>query len=377
MHYLDYNATAPLRPAAKAAMLAALDECGNASSIHAAGRRVRAIVENARAKVAALAGVNPRSVVFTSSGTEANAMAIKGATGVSRILVSAIEHDSVRANTRAVVENMPCVSLEEIPVSDDGVIDVDALRELLNNGAGRALVCVMVTNNETGIVQPIEAIAKLVREFGVLLHVDAVQAAGRIPLRFDADYVTISAHKLGGPQGAGALIVKDAAPLTPLISGGGQEHNRRAGTENVAAIAGFGAAAETVKDFGSENVRLGTLRDGFEAKLKALAPQTVIFGAHMQRLANTSNFAIPGLTAETAIIALDLDGVAVSSGAACSSGKVSRSHVLKAMGVSDELSTCALRVSFGWASAGQDVEAAIASLKTLLERKGGRALAAE
>ncbi len=355
MTYLDYNATAPLRPTAKAAMLAALEVCGNASSIHAGGRRARAIVEDARAKVAALAGAGARSVIFTSGGTEANAAALKGAVAgaagtkdsITRILISAIEHDSVRANARAIVESMPCIELHEISVTADGVVDLDALSSQLKNGKGRALVSVMAANNETGMVQPIDTIAKLTKEHGALLHVDAVQAAGRLPLAFDAlgaDYMTLSAHKLGGPQGAGALIVKDDAPFAPLIAGGGQEFNRRAGTENVAAIAGFGAAAEAVKDFASENARLAALRDCLETKLKALAPAAVIFSANAPRLANTSNFAIPGLTAETAIIALDLDGVAVSSGAACSSGKVSRSHVLAAMGVADDLARCGLRV---------------------------------
>jgi len=376
MNYLDYNATAPPRPAAKVAMLDAFEVCGNASSIHAAGRRARALVEDARAKVAALASADPSSVILTSSGTEANATVLRGATGITRILVSAIEHDSVRANARAVAVSMPCIELQEIPVTAEGVINVDALRLLLESGKGRALVCVIAANNETGVIQPIEAIAKLTKQHSALLHVDAVQAAGRMPLTLDADYITLSAHKLGGPQGAGALIVRDSAPFSPLIAGGGQEFNRRAGTENVAAIAGFGAAAEAVKDLALENARLAALRDGFEAKLKALAPDTIIFGANAKRLANTSNFAIPNLAAETAIIALDLDGVAVSSGAACSSGKVGRSHVLAAMGVSDELSRCDLRVSFGWASTEQDVDAAIASLKKLLERKGARALAA-
>ena len=376
MNYLDYNATTPLRPAVKVAMLAALEVCGNASSIHAAGRRTRGIVEEARAKVAALAGADPGSVIFTSSGTEANATVLKGVTGIARILISAIEHDSVRANARAVAESMPCIEIQEIPVTADGVVNMDALRMLLEGVKGRTLVCVMAANNETGVVQPIEAIATLAKEFGALLHVDAVQAAGRMPLAFDTDYVTLSAHKLGGPQGAGALIVKDGAPLTPLIASGGQELNRRAGTENVAALAAFGAAAEEATNFSAENACLAALRDGFEAKLKLLAPDLIIFGASAPRLANTSNFAIPNLAAETAIIALDLDGVAVSSGAACSSGKVGRSHVLAAMGVSDELSRCGLRVSFGWASTEQDADAAIASLKKLLERKGARALAA-
>lgn len=385
MIYLDYNATAPLRPSAKAAMLVALEWCGNASSIHAAGRQARKLVEEARAKVAALVSASPRSVIFTGSGTEANAAALKGAvTGaaesnpITRLLVSAIEHDSVRANARAISESMPCIEVKEIPVGQDGVVDLDALHALLRQARGRALVSVMAANNETGVVQPIDAVAKLTHDTGALLHVDAVQAAGRLQLAFDtvgADYLTLSAHKLGGPQGAGALIVKEDAPFAPLIAGGGQELNRRAGTENVAAIAGFGAAAEEATN-PSANARIASLRDGFEAKLKALVPTVAIFGVGAPRVTNTSNFAIPGLAAETAIIALDLDGVAVSSGAACSSGKVSRSHVLTAMGVPEELARCGLRVSLGWASAENDVAAALAALKTLLERKSANALAA-
>jgi cysteine desulfurase len=334
------------------------------------------VVEDARAKVATLTGSSPRSVIFTSGGTEANATVLKGATGITRIFISAIEHDSVRANARAIAESMPCIELHEIPVTTDGVVNVNVLRALLEGGKGRALICVMAANNETGVVQPIAEISYLAKEHGALLHVDAVQAAGRMAFGFDADYVTLSAHKIGGPQGAGALIVKDDAPFTPLIAGGGQELNRRAGTENVAAIAGLGAAAEAAKDFAAENARLARLRDSFEAKLKALASDAVIFGENALRLANTSNFAISGLAAETAIIALDLDGVAISSGAACSSGKVSRSHVLKAMGISDEMANCGLRVSFSWASTEQHADGTIASLKTLLDRKGARARAA-
>ncbi|MGQ0741717.1 MAG: cysteine desulfurase family protein [Alphaproteobacteria bacterium] len=380
MHYLDYNATAPLRPAAMAAMLAAMDACGNASSVHAAGRRARAAIEDARAKVAALAGADSGSVIFTSGGTEANAAALKGAVAgaaknnpITRLIISAIEHDSVRATARASVESMPSMELVEILVDANGVVRMDALRQALRAGKGRALVSVMAANNETGVVQPVEDAAALTKEFGALLHVDAVQAAGRLPLAFamlGADYMTLSAHKLGGPQGAGALIVRESAPFAPLISGGGQEFKRRAGTENVAAIAGFAAAASEARDAAGENSLLASLRDRFEMKLKALAPHATVFGERAQRLVNTSNFAIPGLAAETAIIALDLDGVAVSSGAACSSGKVDRSHVLTAMGVSDELSRCGLRVSFGWSSTDADVEAALASLKTPLERRG-------
>jgi cysteine desulfurase len=251
------------------------------------------------------------------------------------------------------------------------MIDPAAFRLQLMQGKGRALVSVMAANNETGVIQDLAAVRRVLTTDGgegVLLHVDAVQTVGRMPISFDADYMTISAHKLGGPQGAGALIVKDDAPLAPLINGGGQESGRRAGTENVAAIAGFGAAAHDASDLGDMQ-RMSALRDRFEAELLGFAPDAVIFGRHVARLPNTSNFAIPGLSAETALIALDLVGVAVSSGSACSSGKVKPSQVLAAMGVDEALARGGLRISFGWSSKNEDVDAAIASLRRLMARR--------
>jgi len=369
-------------------MIAALDACGNASSVHAAGRAARARIETARDRVAKLAGAQSASVAFTSGGSEANALALRGAcTGaalakermVTRVFISAAEHESVRANAAAVAETSPGLKLREIPVTRDGTLDLGALRLHLMQGKGRVLVSVMAANNETGVLQDIRGVAKLLRSEGgedALLHVDAVQAAGRVDLSFEesgADYMTLSAHKLGGPQGAGALLVKDGAPLSPLIAGGGQEMGRRSGTENVAAIAGFGAAAEEAADFVDGMARIRMQRDRFEAELKALAPQVVIFGAGAERLPNTCNFAIPGLAAETALIALDLDGVAVSSGSACSSGKVKPSHVLAAMGVTEDMARSGLRVSFGWSSGDEDVDAAIASLRKLLARRAALA----
>ena len=361
MIYLDHNATSPLRPNARAAMVRALDEAGNASSVHAAGRRARATIEDAREKVARLVGARSASVVFTSGGTEANALVLRGA-GAARLFVLSISHDSVRAN--AVAENVV-----QISVTRDGVIDLARFRALISDGKG-ALVSVMAANNETGVIQPIEEIIAIAHREGALVHVDAVAAAGRMPIAFnewDADYLTLSAHKLGGPQGAGALVVKDTAPLVPLMAGS-QEMRRRGGTENVAAIAGFGAAAaeEAARD---RNRNLARLRDRFEDELRALVPNAVIFGQGAPRLANTSNFAIPGLLAETALIGLDLDGVAVSSGAACSSGTVKPSHVLAAMGVATSLARCGVRLSLGWSSKNQDIDAALASLNRLLARK--------
>ena len=387
MVYLDHNANSPLRPSARRAMDDALGVCGNASSVHAPGRAARAKIEAAREQVARLAGAPTSSVVFTSGGSEANTLALKGAVAgalaaedrLTRLFVCAVEHESVRANAAALAETIPGLKHNEIPVTKDGLVDVGALRLALMQGKGRPLVSVMAANNETGVVQDIAAIAKLVKCEGgedALLHVDAVQAVGRIALSFSAlgaDYMTLSAHKLGGPQGAGALIVRDGAPFAPLIAGGGQELGRRAGTENVAAIAGFGAAAQETRDFADAGARIQALRDRFETKLKELAPDAVIFGENVQRLPNTSNFAVPGLTAESALIALDLDGVAVSSGSACSSGKVKPSHVLSAMGVDENLARSGIRVSFGWSSREEDVDAVIASLRKLVARRAALA----
>ena len=377
MIYLDHNATSPLRPEAKDAMFAALADAGNASSIHAAGRRARARVETARQQVAKLAGAKAASVVFTSGGSEANALALRGAVAgalaandrITCIFISAIEHESVRANAVALSETAPALALTEIPVTRDGAVDPDALRRLLVQGKGRALISIMAANNETGVVQNVDEITKTIRSEceDAILHVDAVQAVGRIPLSFDAlgaDLLTFSSHKLGGPQGAGALLVRNGTALSPLALGA-QESGRRGGTENVAAIAGFGAAAAAVRDI----AKLQRLRDRFEAGVKQLAPGAVIFGEGSTRLANTSGFAIPGLSAETALIALDLDGVALSSGSACSSGKTRSSHVLDALGVGENLARGALRLSLGWSSQDEDIDAVLAALARLLARK--------
>jgi cysteine desulfurase len=382
MIYLDHNATSPLLARAREAMLATLDATANASSVHAPGRNARACVEEAREKVARLVGSKTAGIVFTAGGSEANALALRGAVAgalaaedrITRIFVSAVEHESVRANARALSESVAGVRLTEFPVRPCGSVDVDAFRLQLMQGKGRVFVSIMAANNETGIVQPIESVISAVRkECGddALIHIDAAQFAGRLPISFDAlgvDYMTVSAHKFGGPQGVGALIMRESAPLAPF-SVGAQEMGRRGGTENVAAIAGFGAAAEEVLA-GAENVeRLRGLRDRFEAKLRELAPDTVVFGEKTERLPNTSNFAVPGLAAETALIALDLDGIALSSGAACSSGKVRPSHVLAAMGVDETLARCGLRISLGPSNREEDVDAALHALKRLVERK--------
>lgn len=349
--YLDWNATGKLRPQAQAAVLGALEVTGNPSSVHSAGRAARRLVEEARARVAALVGASPRDVVLTAGGTEANMLALTPALG-DVLLVSAIEHPSVRGGGRF-------SAVEEIPVTAGGAVDLAALERRLT-GCARPLVSIMLANNETGVVQPVAAAAALVHAAGGLLHVDAVQCPGRIACDFKAlgaDLMTLSAHKIGGPQGVGALIRREGLLLPPLIKGGGQERGARAGTENVAGIAGFGAAAEAAgQGLAEEAPRMAVLRDRFEAGLKALSPEAVIFGSAAGRLPNTSLFAVPGMKAETAIIAFDLAGVAVSSGAACSSGKVAPSHVLAAMGAESELSRGAIRVSLGYSTGDGDVE---------------------
>jgi cysteine desulfurase len=360
--YLDWNATAKLRPEAQAAVTAALDVTGNPSSIHGAGRAARRLIEEARDKVAALVGVTARDVVFTSGGTEANMLALSPALG-AELLVSAIEHPSVRSGGRF-------AAAEDIAVTAAGVVDLAALERQLA-GRVRPLASLMLANNETGVIQPVAEVAALVHAAGGLLHVDAVQGPGRIACDFKAlgaDLMTLSSHKIGGPQGVGALIRRDGLALDPQIKGGGQERGARAGTENVAGIAGFGAAAEAVRQgWTGEANRMAALRDRLEAGIKAVAPKAVIFGHEAVRLPNTTLFSVPGMKAETAVIAFDLEGVAVSSGAACSSGKVSPSHVLAAMGAVPELARGAIRVSLGYATSDEDVGTILKAWEKLSE----------
>jgi cysteine desulfurase len=373
--YLDWNATAPLRPEARAAMVAALDAVGNPSSVHHEGRAARQLVEQAREHVAALVGTQARNVTFTSGGTEANVMALSAALetpdhkrGFGRLLVSAVEHASVRAGGGFAADEV-----EEVPVCADGVVDLSALEgrltELQRDGK-IPLVSVMSANNETGVIEPVAAAAALVHAAGGLLHVDAVQAMGRIGFdlgRSGADLMTVSAHKLGGPKGVGALIRRSAALhfAGPPVRGGGQERGARAGTENVAGIAGFGAAALAVAAaLTVESQKMRALRDRLEAGL--LTGPAVIFSRGADRLPNTSLFAAPGIRAETALINLDLAGFAVSSGSACSSGKVTVSHVLAAMGVPRDLAAGAIRVSVGGATCENDIDRFLEAWRKLL-----------
>ncbi|BDG73249.1 cysteine desulfurase [Roseomonas fluvialis] len=341
--YLDANATEPLRPEARAAVLAALDLVGNPSSVHAEGRAARRVLEQARATLAQACGARPQDVVFTAGGTEANALAIRGLAPGRRVLAGATEHP-------AVLRAAPDATL--LPVLADGTLDLAALESALATG-GPALVCLMAANNETGVLHPIAPAAAICHAHGALLHVDAVQAAGRVPVALDgADSLAISGHKIGGPKGAGALVLRAGVDVTPLVAGGGQERGRRGGTEPLPAIAGLAAAlAAAHADIGTP-ARLAALRDTIEASVTALAPEARFPGRAAPRLPNTTSILLPGVPAETQVIALDLAGVRVSAGAACSSGKVGASHVLAAMGLGAD-AACAVRVSLPW-NAGAD-----------------------
>jgi cysteine desulfurase len=354
--YLDYNATQPIKPAVRDAMIDVLAGPTNASSIHRQGQRARGLVEQARASVAALIGARPGEIVFTSGATEANATALIG-TGFRHVAVSAIEHPSIRAAMGAVV----------LPVDGNGIVLLDALDRVLAEIGEPALVSIMLANNETGVIQPVAEIARIVHAHGGLLHSDAAQAPGRIAVdvrTLGVDLLTLSAHKMGGPQGAGALYIRDGLELTPLLRGGGQETRRRGGTENVAAIVGFGVAA----DLAADSPHLTALRDTMEARLAEAAPDIAVHGALVPRLGNTSCFGVPGLSAETALIALDLAGIAVSSGAACSSGAVEPSPVLLAMGVPEATAREAIRVSLGWATTAAEVDHLVESWTIVYRR---------
>ncbi len=367
--YLDHNATTPLKPEVKAAMVQAMDLVGNPSSVHAFGRSARRAVDEARAAVAALVGVKPAQVLFTGSGTEANNFALRGFPG-RPVLTSAIEHESVLAAR-------PDALL--FGVTRDGTADLDQLGRRLAEG-GPALVSLMLVNNETGVIQPVADAARIARAHGALIHCDAVQAAGRLPLSLPAlgvDLMTLSAHKLGGPTGVGALILADGLEPEALIRGGGQERRKRAGTENLLGIVGFGAAARLALDqqaaagktaAGLTAADLVVLRDRLEREALAAVPQARVMGAGAGRVANTSCLMLPGLPGETQVMTLDLAGVAVSAGSACSSGKVKPSHVLAAMGEDERSAASTIRVSLGWTSDDEAVDRFLAAWTAMARR---------
>lgn len=375
--YLDWNATAPLHPTAREAIMRAIDIFGNPNSVHGEGRAARAAIEGARRKVAALVGGDASNVVFTSGATEAANLVLTpdfrmGRTPLQlgRLYFSAIEHPAVREGGRFAKEKMT-----EIPVTEAGIVDLDALSALLDahdKSAGLPMVAIMLVNNETGIVQPVEAAAKIAHAHGGLFVVDAVQAAGRIALdinRIGADFMIISSHKIGGPKGAGALIARGEALMPrPLIQGGGQERGHRSGTQNSLALIGFGAAAETAaEELETRNAAIGALRERLEAGMRQVACDVMIHGEGGERVANTVFFTLPGLKAETGQIAFDLEGVALSAGSACSSGRLGESHVLTAMGRDAKLG--ALRISLGFSTTEEDVDRAIAAFAKIACRR--------
>ena len=358
--YLDHNATSPLRPEARDAMAAAMDCLGNPSSVHAEGRQARALIENARETVARIFGVKPQAVTFTSGGTEAANWLLQARAGY-KLAVTAVEHPCVLNGHR-----FPDGDVRVLPVSANGLLDLEKLEEAL---ASPAVVTVQAANNETGVIQPLSDVASLTKIKNGFVICDAVQAVGRLPvdrLR-DADAIFFSAHKFGGPKGAGAAIWQNREPEPEaLIRGGGQESRRRSGTENVAAIAGLAAALDAAdKEQVIWKTRAEALQFRLEEGLRAIAPNAVIFGEGADRLPNTTCFALPGKNAEMLLIAFDLEGVAVSSGSACSSGKVERSHVLAAMGVAPDLSEGAIRVSAGWNTRDDDIEQFLIALRTI------------
>ena len=371
--YLDYNATAPVKPAVIDVMTAALLEGGNPSSVHAPGRAARMAVEEARIKLANLLGAVAENIIFTSGGTEAANQAICTAVGIKRVLISAVEHDCVLA-----AANASRLSVQEIPVNIDGLVDLEALEAMLakgkgeENGAGRALVSVMLANNETGVIQPIAEVAEIAHAHGALVHTDATQTPGKIAVDFTAlgvDLMSMSAHKIGGPQGIGALIHRPGLEVRPFIAGGGQERGRRSGTENVAGIVALGAAAKLAPGDLEKAAGIAALRDRMEAAILQASPDSVIFGAQAPRLPNTSYFTMPGVPGETQVIAMDLAGYAISSGSACASGKVKRSRVLVGMGASDSDAINAIRVSLGPTTTDEDVDGFLQAWTALLEKK--------
>lgn len=363
--YLDYNAGAPPRPCVLNRLRTWPAEAANPSSLHGPGRTARGMIETARADVAALVGADPAQVVFNSGATEGNNTVLASFTG-RRILVSAIEHPSV-------LEAAP--DAERIPVTPEGVIDLEALEPLIKTGSPPALLCVMLVNNETGVIQPVDDVIRLARRCNAAVLIDAAQAAGRIPLDMrviGADFMTFSAHKIGGLPGVGALVLGNCIPPPVLLRGGGQEHRARAGTENVPGIVAFGLAARDAKSGLATYADLATLRNTLESHVESRAPETVFFGRSSPRVPNTSLFAVPGLPSQTALIHMDLAGISISSGSACSSGVVRPSAVLRAMSVPETFAPCALRVSLGWGTTGGDVDRFIAAFDTMIDRMKAR-----
>lgn len=353
--YLDYNATAPIRPVVLAAMTEVLGQCGNPSSVHTAGQAARARVEAVRVKIARFINCAPNQIIFTSGGTEANNTAVIGA-GRSRVLVSAIEHDCVKKAK---------VDAELIAVTTDGMVDLNALEKMLAANPVPALVAVMLANNETGVIQPVAEVVKIAKKYGALVHCDAVQALGKMPLDFTAlgvDMLALAAHKVGGPLGVGALIFNDAVPLQAYLRGGGQERSRRAGTVNVPAVVGFGALIDALA--AGMDGEISHYRD-LQQRLENGLPDGRVPGQNTARLPNVTCWYTPDRPAMAQLMQLDMAGIAVSSGSACSSGTVKASSVLIAMGFSENEASCALRLSWGWQSTTADIDICVQKLQQI------------
>ena len=360
--YLDYNATAPIKPEVVTAVSETMMLAGNPSSVHGFGRDVRKRIEDAREQIAALIGCSPPELVFTAGGTEANNTALSGA-GRRVLIVSAIEHPAVLRTAEAVAEEHIV-----LPVDGEGLLDMASLDKALAAHGPEALVSVMLANNETGVIQPVAEIAARATAAGALVHCDAVQAPGRIPVSFaglGVDMMSIAAHKFAGPKGIGALVVRSGLEIAPLIHGGGQERGLRGGTENAAGIVGFGTAAQLAQGDLARAGQIAALRDRLEARLRETEPDVVIFSEGASRLPNTSCLTMPGVQSETQVMGLDLAGVAVSAGSACSSGKVEPSHVLRALGAADAVGGCAIRVSMGWATTEEETERFLGTWRAL------------
>lgn len=366
MIYLDHNATTPIKPDVIAEMTRVMEIGGNPSSVHGKGRAAKSILENARQTIAEQINCRPQKIIFTGGGTEANNIALKAA-GFDHLILSVTEHDSISG-----IEKNFTGTIDWLPVDQNGLIPPDILENAVRQAPEKTLVSIMLANNETGVVQDITALSAIAHKGGAIFHTDAIQAFGKIPVDFRAlgvDMMSLSAHKMGGPQGVGALVALEKINMPSLTTGGGQESGRRAGTENLAGIAGFAKAAELLPDNLNHMPRIKELRDHIELSIKKHAPEAIFYGAGTDRLPNTSTILMPGVSSETQVMAFDLAGICVSAGSACSSGKVKPSHVVTAMGANTEQALSTLRVSLGWNSSAQDVEAFIAAWIKLYDRK--------
>lgn len=366
MIYLDYNATALMKPQVIAEMTRVMNIGGNPSSVHALGRGAKSIMEHARQTIAAVINCRPQKITFTGGGTEANNLALC-ATAMDHIIIAATEHDSIYG-----IKEHFAGTVEILPVDNNGLVSLDDLQKSLEGTPDKTLVSIMLANNETGVVQDIKTLAEITHEAGAIFHTDAIQALGKIPVDFRAlgvDMMSFSAHKLSGPQGVGALVALEKIDIKSIIFGGGQEVGRRSGTENLAGIAGFAKAVELVP----ENLKimdvLRIFRDRIEQEISDHANDAIFYGSKSDRLPNTSTILMPGVASETQVMAFDLDGICVSSGSACSSGKVKPSHVVSAMGASHDQALSTIRASLGWHSTEDDVNAFIRAWIKLYDRK--------